>query len=249
VNVVELIIMIRRRGRPKKGLEGLDKELVRYLLSKCTGAPWGELLKDTPQGKLHSGTLKKALDRLMDAGIIGVQAERIEGKTVVLYAIKNPILKRQIPGMHIPLLLWIEAAISYLENGGEFTINKVPGSEDLDDKSKMVVIAIRWLGTVILKAMNEAVQKPKGSERNKYVDQACNTYIYVLISALVDLVSHGTGDTAQAIQAGIKNINPWIFEPYISSRERDLEKLLSSEFSQSSAGQGNREKYNDSFPL
>jgi hypothetical protein len=102
----------------------------------------------------------------------------------------------------------------------------------LDDKSKMVVIAIRWLGTVILRAINEAARIPEGPKRVEYLDKACNTYLYVPISAFVDMVSHGTGDTGQAIQAGLRDLNPWIFEPYISSPERDLEKLMGNEPSQ-----------------
>lgn len=208
--------MTRGRGRPKKGFIGLDQEIVKYLLSRETGATWGEIKNEAAPGVVNSASLKKALDRLMDAGLIGALVEKREGRRAVLYVIKEPLLFTKIPGAHSSLLSWIEKAINYLEkqqgdekdeNSGARKININEAQRCLYEQGEAVSVAIRWLGVIILDAVIEANSKPDEEERRKYLNKFCCTYLNVLITEFVYLASGECGSQEWAYAVGLEALD------------------------------------------
>ena len=217
--------MTRGVGRPKTGFLGLDQEIIKYLLSQNTGATWGDLKNKEATEVVNSASLKKSLDRLIDAGIIGTQVETRKGRRAVLYVIKEPLLFTKIPGVHSSLLSWIERVIDHIERGQGPGPDKGTRIDNLTQEEKRRLLdvqdhgidgAIRWLGVLILDAMVEANNKDGEMEQRKYLDKFCCTYLNVLISEFAYLASDACGNSTRAYEVGLEVLDANNLSSYIS---------------------------------
>jgi hypothetical protein len=114
----------------------LDTAIYNHLLA-VDGATWGDLRHCVPGKQLSDSSLKKALDRLNNRGLIESHAELKGTKAITVYrAKKSPLQTINDAGGH-SLLLWVLMTLRKFENtrGGDLSEDELKFIENIVDKA------------------------------------------------------------------------------------------------------------------
>lgn len=161
---------------------------------------------------MNSASLKKALDRLIDAGAVGMQVKKREGRRAVLYVFKTRQPYMRQGETSFSFYEWIGDTTRLLEADAQkrIEIQKIiksggwpdPGTS-INSQEGALVIAAKWLGVIILTIIEGYTAISDEETQAEYLNRMSISYLNNLIAQAARLASPSLGDPHAAIVAAI----------------------------------------------
>lgn len=204
----------KKAGRPPGRAPSVDQLIYEFLQRNNGSATWKKL-KEVRNPSISDSALKAAIDRMVVNKRLTIKAEKVSGKTIVLYCLPEPILTIPTEGNKNFLQL-VDYYLTFIEEdykkdiawGHTKSYATKPGGpveehvQYLNTRSTQAHALsqlIDLLGNVILDELGRYSQKESDAEAEQYIDAVIKTDLAVMIKNFAKLVSPRYGDAKELI--------------------------------------------------